>query len=44
MDAVHLIPIADQRFGRGDTDHVALYEPHYFKEFVAGKGSQSPAQ
>lgn len=42
MDALHLLAPALRRWEAGDTDHVALYEPHYFKEFVAGKGSQSP--
>ncbi|MFM9027329.1 MAG: tRNA (adenosine(37)-N6)-threonylcarbamoyltransferase complex dimerization subunit type 1 TsaB, partial [Bacteroidota bacterium] len=26
----------------GRTEHIGLYEPFYFKEFVAGKGSVSP--
>jgi tRNA threonylcarbamoyladenosine biosynthesis protein TsaB len=42
MDAAYLYQPALNRFEQGDTDHVGLYEPHYFKEFVAGKGSQLP--
>lgn len=43
MKASHLVGPSLRRWEAGDTDHVALYEPLYFKEFVAGKGSQSPA-
>ncbi|MEY4593620.1 MAG: tRNA ((37)-N6)-threonylcarbamoyltransferase complex dimerization subunit type 1 TsaB [Bacteroidota bacterium] len=42
MNASHLNQPALNRMKHGDTDHVGLYEPHYFKEFVAGKGSQLP--
>lgn len=42
MNASHLSEPALRRWEAGDTDHVALYEPQYFKEFIAGKGSQSP--
>ncbi|MFM7728381.1 MAG: tRNA (adenosine(37)-N6)-threonylcarbamoyltransferase complex dimerization subunit type 1 TsaB [Flavobacteriales bacterium] len=42
QSSVHLYGPAAAALKAGRTDHVALYEPFYFKEFIAGKGSVSP--
>lgn len=38
----HLFAPATIALQQGRTEHVGLYEPFYFKEFVAGKGSVNP--
>jgi tRNA threonylcarbamoyladenosine biosynthesis protein TsaB len=35
--AVHLTPIATDKFNRSDFVDVAYFEPYYLKDFIAGK-------
>jgi tRNA threonylcarbamoyladenosine biosynthesis protein TsaB len=42
QSSLHMYGPAAAALKAGQTDHVALYEPFYFKEFVAGKGSVTP--
>lgn len=34
--AIHMIPLADQRFVAGHFENLAYFEPYYLKDFVAG--------
>lgn len=42
ISATHLLEPALAAFSEHNFVHTALYEPFYFKEFVAGKGSVAP--
>lgn len=42
LTSFHLYAPAALALKQGRTDHIGLYEPFYFKEFIAGKGSVVP--
>jgi len=37
LSARFLYPLADEKFGRHEFENLAYFEPHYLKDFVAGK-------